>query len=293
MRIASTVAAILISFAITLGTSLAQSQTLVHWRCDQAFNSKVVRSFDEKLKDLPGIREYLKAFINDPEVPEHLRDRMHFALSLDDISFVRLSEDFHENFLFSLRAEAMASLTPHNYRVDRLSGRETLNSSLSDPAQPTDKRKDFTPKKLHGIFVADRELTNKNNDFILLIHELSHVAFTRMFEERVRGMLGKFPDDLVSIDTLGRIHIDGVLYDYLNERYAHETELQAYMATHRRYYSSSVSKWSELNLRVPAPYLRLSIARFVVQSYELADPRLTDLNTRSLNDIIANGMKQN
>src|SRR5688572_17953241 len=102
-----------------------------------------------------------------------------------------------------------------------------------------------------GVAISQRPVTQAHNDFLTLVHELAHIRFELFLQNRLRKGEGtrlhriarRLPDSLAYFDSDGRLHVHQQLLDLFHERYAHELEFRAYLATRDRYYEATIPKF--------------------------------------------------
>ncbi|OFZ78580.1 MAG: hypothetical protein A2583_04290 [Bdellovibrionales bacterium RIFOXYD1_FULL_53_11] len=77
------------------------------------------------------------------------------------------------------------------------------------------------------IYVQNRPLSDKYNDLLSLIHELSHIQFFEHLDANIGIIRSMLPADMISVQA-GATILSKDLYCFLAERYAHETKLAAH-----------------------------------------------------------------
>ena len=128
------------------------------------------------------------------------------------------------------------------------------------------------------------------HSFASLIHELAHVRFESFMKVNIDQIATKFPTTYIKKGLNGRYQFREDLYNYLTERFAHESEFQTVSSFNtNNYFTQIAEKWKAVADKKPVE-IRNQIASHVRNSYEIDDPLIANLDDRSLSDILLNGM---
>ena len=268
--------------------TLAQQQ-----KCTNLFWDESPHAVINLMDSLPGLRPFMERFLDDSEVPRHLREIASKALHGDDVEIIHLTDELRKKYLISKEFDNFSVLTLFGYRTFKRPGSkpslnarggEIMRGETHDPRLPYPFAEDFS------ILIQDRPLSREKNDLIVFLHELAHVRLALFVAANIEKIARVMPDDFVrKVDDV-HYEIEDEFWNYLNERFAYEIEFQVLEATHGKYFSDRPQDWDSAPLDPNDRSIRKYISDRIIAAYEMYDPRLVPLGDRKLYDILLNGI---
>jgi hypothetical protein len=256
---------------------------------------RVFEVLSQNVEKLPQLRGELDTLFAQDDLPVPIQKLLWRALKDEDVEINPLTNEDKKQFGFDMTLTGYAYWKKSPVLVERKDP-GTFNSRLTDPI-------DRHIKALHGsAFLRDYVIFGPNtkpqwtkyNSLLTIYHELAHVRFSKLLERNPDLLLrGQFPEDLVRQDAeTGAVIIDGSLFDYLQERYAFESEfrLLKYLKRKRILYGANPPNWLDFAASGESKEMLRSLARQIRSNYKiLGDHRIAALDRRRLYDILLNG----
>jgi hypothetical protein len=135
--------------------------------------------------------------------------------------------------------------------------------------------------------VQDREITEKNNDLIKLIHELAHLRFELYLRDNYSAIFSRAPKSLVKKNENGQWVVNSQFIEMLHEKYAFETEYSFLNYAKGVSFSLSNLKWDKINQL--SPDLNISIGSYLKIVYKFTQPEVLALIKLPLLELIRGG----
>lgn len=294
-------------------------QPLWAMTCADIFSTKQ-EVISERLSELPELRDMILQMLEDPLIPHNLKRILDIALIQEGTVVRELTESLRQelnipksfdaahvsvNLPFRVKKNTVNSsqiaATGNLYRsiVDPLitfkkmvssflqgkrnTQANSSNSNISENEKLTKSISKTAITDRRMVFVQNRPISREVNDFITLVHELSHVRFNAFLEKHLEILIRKLPPDLISRAKDGVIEIHSDLYSFLAERYAFQTEFELLSATVGRYYPERYARYGS---SLTKESYRAAISQTILNSYNITDPRIVSLKNYSIAQIL-------
>ncbi|MCB0356726.1 MAG: hypothetical protein KDD40_06945 [Bdellovibrionales bacterium] len=227
----------------------------------------------------------IEEMLVDPIIPNHIKRLLHVSLLNEDAEVRQLTDQLRRemNITHDLNAVLISKNTDFNTTVfsENFSAEHVDRETTNDKAKNSVHMTLFTNK--YTVLVQDRPISKDYNDLLTLIHELAHIRFSAFFEAHQKTLIKKLTPDLIRRTEDGEIEVNQQLYDFLNERYAFQTEFELMSATLGRYY---FSRYYRYDTSVTKENYKSRISEAILKTYNITDPRVIRLKEESIADIL-------
>lgn len=242
------------------------------------------------LKNLPNVRRYVMAMLEDPNVSANIKRIVRKALEDENTRVVELSRELRAELELPNTVDAFVSSKSRSFRfMTSEAFGKTANQALDDVSDGM-KELAVTQRSKHLVFVPDKAVTDIENDVIVLIHELAHIRFDMFLEKNIDQLVKRFSWTLLRKAPDGKIEINQQLYDFLTERYALETEYEAFKEGRGRYFPEK-SRHMQVGRGAKDSDVKNDISAKVIKDYGITDPGVLRFKDRTLKSILLGGVK--
>lgn len=245
-------------------------------------------SLEILFSETPHLLARVKHFLNEKGIPATLKKQLWDVLETNELQIYDFSPPLKRKYGFSFQIDAFMHDSGTPYQVVKQTW-SNFNDELSEPFERLKRDSTFLPKRFF-VFINDSTFSPSNHALLDFIHELAHIRMILFLEKNLRSFVGKFPSDFLSVDPFNNeILVNSHFYSYIQERFAHEEELAAYLIM--RFYShllgDSAGKWSGFS---DSEESRTRLARQIRSNYKLRDERLAYFDRMPLDRIFQQGL---
>ena len=241
---------------------------------------------ESQLDDLPYLNHVLQQVLADPQIDAGLKKVLVRAVQHPELDLRDLSASVANEI----------RMDPDNRGLGRNSAPvptfikpgfvASLNDRMSDELD--NEALDRLSKKRFLILAADRDNVPGASSILTLVHELAHIRFAIFLDQNIAVLARRFPT-LIRKAADGSFEMNEQLENFLDERFAHETEYAALEQMRENYLREFPNaRW---------PYARLGANRIayisnrVIQRYEITDPEVLALAQLPLSRILLQGTR--
>ncbi|MBK7842590.1 MAG: hypothetical protein IPJ71_02680 [Bdellovibrionales bacterium] len=247
-----------------------------------------------RLREISEIKPLILRMMDDPEIPSNFKRIVETAFLDEDTKIIQLTDalrretnfDSNATYIYDNKFSKFIFGDPHAM-AQTVSGADK-GAAAQNCNEEAQKRYnlDHLPKHRPLVVVQNRPLSRQANDFISLMHELSHIRFIHFLNQNLSAFSNVLPKQLVFVDEVGRFHLNRDFYDFMAERYAFQIEYTLLKATLGNYYVDAYQRYDAFLTHPESDKnYRLALSNILVDAYGITDPFVRSLSEYTIAEI--------